>query len=442
MDDKESLQRLREEISSLQSLVESQEKRIGEMENFLQKARAANQAQRHAVNTQARATFSLENFIGLRLIHLVGIVVLVIGLSIGVKYAIDKDLISESLRIILAYAAGIILYILSVRLKNKYNLFSAILLSGAMASMYFTTYAAFVYYGLFPFVIAFIVMVAFTFFTVYQAIVYNRQEIAILGMVGAYAIPFLVSQNAERIDLFFFYIALINTGVAWLVLRKRWKITGRIAQGITWILFLAWASIRFDPAMQGMASGFIIYFYLLFSVLALGSRVFNKSPLSINDIYQLLANNVVVYIAALFVYGFKVETANLAMITLLNGALMAAEAVLLDRLWKETLAKKMLATLALFFFVMFIGFQWSGVIVTMLWLLTAVVIFAAGYRFRSVVMRMASIALMGLTLGKLLLLDSMTFSAEQKIVSYIVLGILLLIVSFFYQKFREKIFRE
>jgi uncharacterized membrane protein len=45
-------------------------------------------------------------------------------------------------------------------------------------------------------------------------------------------------------------------------------------------------------------------------------------------------------------------------------------------------------------------------------------------------------------LGKLLLLDSMTFSAEQKIISYIVLGILLLVVSFFYQKFRAKIFED
>ena len=54
--------------------------------------------------------WNLENFIGLRLIHLVGIVILVIGLSIGVKYAIDKNLISEGMRIVLAYAAGVILY--------------------------------------------------------------------------------------------------------------------------------------------------------------------------------------------------------------------------------------------------------------------------------------------------------------------------------------------
>ena len=77
----------------------------------------------------------LENYIGLRLIHLVGIVVLVIGLSIGVKYAIDKQLISEIMRVLLAYCAGIALFILSLRLKKKYQLFSAILFSGSMANI-------------------------------------------------------------------------------------------------------------------------------------------------------------------------------------------------------------------------------------------------------------------------------------------------------------------
>src|SRR5687768_15563792 len=90
---------------------------------------------------------SLENFIGLKLIHIVGIIVLVIGISIGVKYAIDRELITELARIGLAYAAGAVLYGLSWRLRKKYTAFSAILFSGAMASLYFTTYAAYVYYA-------------------------------------------------------------------------------------------------------------------------------------------------------------------------------------------------------------------------------------------------------------------------------------------------------
>lgn len=161
----------------------------------------------------------LENYIGLRFMHIIGIVVLVTGLSIGVKYAIDKELISGIMRIILAYAAGLILFILSLRLKNKYPLFSAILFSGSMASVYFTTYAAVVYYNFFAVFVAFGIMTTLTIYTVITAINYNKQEIAILGMIGVYGIPFLISANAERVDLFFSYILLINIGVAFIAFK-------------------------------------------------------------------------------------------------------------------------------------------------------------------------------------------------------------------------------
>ncbi|GAC1420895.1 MAG: hypothetical protein NVS1B13_04870 [Flavisolibacter sp.] len=123
----------------------------------------------------------LENFIGLNLIHFAGIIVLGIGLSIGVKYAIDRNLISEWMRIFLAYGVGITLFMLSVRLKKKYHVLSAILFNGAMASLYFTSYAAYVYYSMFSFPLAFIIMITLTCYTVYQALIYNRSEIAMLG---------------------------------------------------------------------------------------------------------------------------------------------------------------------------------------------------------------------------------------------------------------------
>jgi uncharacterized membrane protein len=55
---------------------------------------------------------------------------------------------------------------------------------------------------------------------------------------------------------------------------------------------------------------------------------------------------------------------------------------------------------------------------------------------------MTAITLMGVTLLKLLVLDSLTFSTIQKVVAYLVLGVLLLLVSFFYQKFRQQLFGE
>jgi uncharacterized membrane protein len=49
-----------------------------------------------------------------------------------------------------------------------------------------------------------------------------------------------------------------------------------------------------------------------------------------------------------------------------------------------------------------------------------------------------SILLTGATLLKLVIIDRANFTTEQKIISYISIGVLLLLLSFFYQKFREK----
>jgi len=385
----------------------------------------------------------LENFIGLKLIHLVGIVILVIGLSIGVKYAIDKNLISEGMRIVLAYTAGVVLYGLSVWLKRNYKSFSAILFSGAMASIYFTTYAAFVYYQLFSFATAFVFMIVLTVYTVYEAIRYNRQEIALLGLVGAYAIPFLISQNNDKAQLFFLYITLINIGIVFLSIKKNWKPVGYVAQAITWVLFIAWAAIRFDVRLQWIGFLFMSIFFLLFLLNILSAKLFKRIPLTIWDAYAIVLNNAALYFASLFVVGYSFSDTTISLITFCLSVIAAAEAIAIHfTCTEESLIKRMLAGLALILFIVFIAFNWNGITVTLLWLLTSVIIFSGGVYRKSVPLRLTAILLIGITLLKLVLLDSLSFSPVQKIISYLVLGVLLLIVSFFYQKFRKQLFGE
>src|SRR5688572_643763 len=219
MNEQEEIKQLQNELNQLMGELRSQHQRILQLQERLGQLGGSQFVAQSTQRTQ-RKSWSLENFIGLKLIHFIGIIVLVIGLSIGVKYAIDQELISESMRIMLAYAAGALLFFLSIQTRKKYAGFSAILLSGAMASLYFTTYGAHVYYNMFGFASAFIIMIILTVYTVYQAISYNRQEIALLGLVGAYGIPFLISQNSDRADLFFLYISLINIAVVFLSVRK------------------------------------------------------------------------------------------------------------------------------------------------------------------------------------------------------------------------------
>lgn len=311
-----------------------------------------------------------------------------------------------------------------------------------MASLYFTTYGAYVYYDMLPFALAFTIMIGLTAFTVYQAMVYDRQEIALLGLVGAYGIPFLISKNADRADLFFLYITMINMGVVYLCLKKPWKQTGMAAQSIIWLLFIGWAFMRFDIKQQWIGAVFMVIFFLMFLFQSLTKRMFRNQKLEPGDIRQMQVNNGAVYLAALLVFASPFSRADAAIVTLVVSFLIALQAMAFHYLWREEDAKKTAMAFSFLFFVVFIAFQWKGLVVTLLWLLTAVLVFGLGVVKKQASLRMASMLLMGATLLKLVLLDSLVFSTVQKVISYLVLGVLLLVVSYFYQKYKTSLFGD
>jgi len=433
---REEIEKMQQELQELHRTIKQQQEQIILLYNKLGQLGGKT----HVV--QKKVQFSLENFIGLKLIHIIGIIVLVIGLSIGVKYAIDKDLISEGMRIGLAYGAGLILYLLSARLKSKYHLFSAILFSGGMASIYFTTYGAFVYYSMMPFSIAFIIMILLTVFVVYQALVYNHEEIALLGLVGAYAIPFLISKNSDKPELLFLYITVINIGIIYLGIKRPWKNVGRIAQAVTWLLFLAWAATRYNVKDQWVGYLYMVVFYLLFVFNALSGKISRKVKLQKENFYQLLLNNLALYIGSLFISTPSMNVHSLALVTFINAIVAAILAAVLYSVWKEKQSSLITGAFAFFLFILFIAFQWTGLTVTFLWLLVALLLFAAGVMRKLKILRMGAIVLLGITLFKLVLFDSLTFTTVQKVISYLVLGILLLVVSYLYQKYRHRMFNE
>jgi len=442
MSDADQIQQIKNELEQLYKDVKAQEEKIRQLHQQLQQLdQKENETFVPLPKTPGTAHWSLENFIGLRLIHFVGIVVLVIGLSISVKYAIDRNLISEALRVALAYAAGGLLLLLAWRLKKEYTGFSALLFSGAMASFYFTTYAAFVYYGMLPSFVAFGLMVALTIATVYQALSYNRQEIAILGLVGAYGIPFLISSNADKAFLFFTYIAIINCAVVFLSYKRGWKLVSYLAQNITWLLLIGWAAQRAGAGPQWIGTLFAAFFFLLFCSSALLPKITAKLPLTNQQAQGILINNVALFLVAYLIYAPQFSTAQTATVSMCFAFITGLQAALFYLLYKEEMyVKKGLALLSLLLLLLFIGAQWDGILVTLLWLVVAVALFSWGIAGRAVWLRLTGMVLMGLTLLKLVLFDSLRFTPVQKIIAYLTLGVLLLLVGFFYQKFKEQLF--
>ena len=238
----------------------------------------------------------LEEFIGTNLLNKVGIAVLVLGIAIGAKYAIEHDLISPLTRIVLGYVAGIVLIVLAIRLKAKYASFSAVLLSGGMAVMYFITFAAYDFYALIPQIFAFILMVLFTAFTVYAAIQYDVRAIAVIGLVGAYAVPFLLSDGSGRVAVMFTYMTIINAGILVLSFRKAWKVLYYVAFVLTWLIFAIWIVDQFRVTEHLWISLiFSSLFFITFYTSFLAYKFVAREQLSRIDVVVLLMNAFLYY---------------------------------------------------------------------------------------------------------------------------------------------------
>ncbi|MFA7445906.1 MAG: DUF2339 domain-containing protein [Flavobacteriaceae bacterium] len=80
----------------------------------------------------------LEKIIGESWLNKIGILGIIIGVTILGKYSIDNNLISPLTRIILGYLVGIGLLGFGIKLKEKFENYSAVLVSGAMAIHFHT----------------------------------------------------------------------------------------------------------------------------------------------------------------------------------------------------------------------------------------------------------------------------------------------------------------
>jgi hypothetical protein len=79
---------------------------------------------------------------------------------------------------------------------------------------------------------------------------------------------------------------------------------------------------------------------------------------------------------------------------------------------------------------------------TTLWGIYSFALIAWGMYKRNRIMRISAISLFGITLIKLVTFDTWDLSTGYKIIAYILLGVILLIVAFLYQKFKVLIFDE
>ena len=359
----------------------------------------------------------LEKFIGENLINKIGIAITVIGVFIGAKYSIENNLISPLTRIILGYVFGLGLVGFGFKLKANYESYSAVLVSGAIAILYFITYIAYGFYDLFPQAIAFLLMVVFTVFTVTAALQYNKQLIAIIGLVGAYAVPFLLSNGTGNVAILFSYVLLINIGILVIAFKKYWKLLSYTSFGFTWLIFFSWyVSSYITTEHFGLALLFLTLFFILFYLTFLANKLIQNEQFEKRDVILIMLNSFVFYgIGYSILSNHPIGNYFLGLFTVSNAIIHSMVSLLI---YKKQLADKnlfyLIMGLVLIFCTIAIPVQLNGNWVTLLWAGEAALLFWLGRTKNVPFYEKISYPLMGLAFFSLVQDWSIVYDMYEK----------------------------
>ncbi|QBN19893.1 DUF2339 domain-containing protein [Flavobacterium nackdongense] len=345
----------------------------------------------------------LEKFIGENLINKIGILILVLGISYFVKYAIDKDWINEPARVGIGMLSGALIMGIAHKLRQKYAAFSSVFVAGAISVFYFTIGIAFHSYHLFGQTTAFIIMVLITVFSCFISLSYNRKELAVLSLIGGFAVPFMVSTGQGNYVVLFTYILILDVGILALAYYKKWGIINILSYVFTVILYGAWLLKDLDeksPHQLG-ALVFGFAFYLVFIVINIINNVRTKGLFSPIELSILASNTFLFYGAGMLVleqYHPEFKGLFTAALGLLN---CGYAWFLYKKFGLDKTAVYLLVGLTLTFITLAIPIQFEGNFITLFWAAEAVMLMWLGQKSKITYYRFASIIVHALMIASL-----------------------------------------
>ncbi|MEP6803613.1 MAG: DUF2339 domain-containing protein, partial [Flavobacterium sp.] len=339
-------------------------------------------------------------FIGENLINKIGVLILVLGISYFVKYAIDKDWINEPARVGIGVLCGVLVMGIAHKLRKNYAAFSSVIVAGAIAIFYFTIGIAFHDYHLFNQTVAFSIMVIITAFSALISLSYDRLELAVLSLIGGFAVPFMVSTGEGNYVVLFTYIIILNIGILALAYYKKWNLVNIIAYIFTVLLYGAWLSRDISSEKPHYLGAFIFgfAFYFIFILMNIINNIRSKGEFSKTQLTILASNTFLFYGAGMAILSHYHPELKGVFTTVLAVLNLIYAWVLYKKFDLDQKAAYLLIGLTLTFITLAIPIQFEGNYITLFWAAEAVLLLwlsqkskISSYRFGSIIVHVLMI---------------------------------------------------
>ena len=216
---------------------------------------------------ETRPRFNWEQFMGAKLFAWLGGFALFLGVAYFIKYSFERNLIPPEVRVALGFLTGIGLLIAGVVLRRKaYAVTSQTFCATGVVVLYAVTFACrslyhFAFFGVIP---TFLLMGLITITACLLAVRLDALVVAILGMLGGFLTPALLSTGQDNPLGLFGYIAVLDIGIMAVALARRWAFLVLLAAIGTVLMQFGWAAKFFAVPKIFIALTVFLGFDLLF----------------------------------------------------------------------------------------------------------------------------------------------------------------------------------
>jgi len=256
----------------------------------------------------AAAHVDWESFVGVKLFSWIAGVFLTIGAVLFLRYSIDRGWLSPPVQMAIGLFVGIVLLVVcELEAARRYAVTANALDAAGLAILFATFFAGHARWSLVDLVPAFLLMAVVAALAVVLALRHDSLFIAVLGLLGGFATPALLSTGEDRPVELFSYLLLLNAGLAWVALRKRWALLSVASLVFTTFYQWGWVVRFLAGESLGLAAGIFLVFPIVF---AAGPALASREPGAGGDVFgrtaavaAALPSLFALYIAGVGAYG-------------------------------------------------------------------------------------------------------------------------------------------
>jgi len=193
----------------------------------------------------AAPAINWEQFLGVKGFAWAAGLAFFLCVAFAIKYSFDHNLISPGLRMAFGFLTGIALLVGGAWLhrRKQYTVGAQTLCATGVVILYAVTFACrsiyhFEFFGTLP---TFLLMVLITATAFLLAVRLNAMVVAILGILGGFLTPYLLSTGVDNPLGLFGYIAILDAGLILVALYRRWFFLTSLGAVGTVILQIGWA---------------------------------------------------------------------------------------------------------------------------------------------------------------------------------------------------------